>query len=293
MEQFLQILILGLSLGGVYALMSSGLTLIFGVMRIVNLAHASFIVVAAYISYWAFKLIGMDPILSVIITFPIMFLVGLLVYKLIFAKVIESSRFVEITVLLTFALSLIIEGLLNYFFTGIYRSTTPIYCTECLYFGNLYFPEGQFYATIVSVIILLGLFLFLRYTRLGNAIRATTQNRTAAKTVGVNVDRISMLTFGIGTGLAGASGSLVSFLFTFYPAKHMDWGTIILALIVLGGMGSLFGSLVGSFILSVIAAFVSYYFGPTWSPITFYSALFIILLIRPQGLFGKKMELSR
>jgi branched-chain amino acid transport system permease protein len=292
MDQLLQILILGLSLGGVYALMSSGLTLIFGVMRIVNLSHAAFIVVAAYISYWAFKLIGLDPILSMFITFPVMFLVGIIVYKLLFAKVIENSRFVEITVLITFALSLIIEGLLNYFFTGIYRSTTPSYCTDCFYLGSLYFPKSQLYATGISVLILLGLFLFLRLTSLGNAIRATTQNRTAAKTVGVNVDRISMLTFGIGTALAGASGSLVSFLFTFYPAKHMDWGTIILALIVLGGMGSLFGSLVGSFVLSITAAFVSYHFGPTWSPITFYSALFIILLFRPQGLFGKKMELS-
>jgi len=292
MTQISQIIILGLSLGGVFALMSSGMTLIFGVMRIVNLAHAAFIVMAAYIAYWAFKLLGMDPILSIVITIPVMYLFGLLVYRVLFAKLIDNPRFVELTVLITFALSLVIEGLLSYFFTGIYRSTTPRYATDTLNFGPFYFPEGQFYATVVSIILLVGLWALLRYTRLGYAIRATTQNRTAAKTVGVNVHQISMITFGLGTALAGASGSLVSFLFTFFPAKHMEWVTIILALIVLGGMGSLIVSLVGSFLLSALAAYVSFNFGPTWSPITFYLALFLILLFRPQGLFGKKMELQ-
>jgi branched-chain amino acid transport system permease protein len=292
MAQYMQILILGLSLGGVFALMSSGLTLIFGVMRIVNLAHAAFIVMAAYIAYGAFRNFGVDPIVSILITLPVMFLFGVLVYRLLFSKIIENPRFVEITVLLTFALSLVIEGLLTYFFTGIYRSTTPRYTTSTLHFGSFYFPEGQFYATVISILLLIGLLVFLRTTRLGYAIRATTQNRTAAKTVGVNVHRISMITFGLGTALAGASGSLVSFLFTFFPAKHVEWVTIILALIVLGGMGSLLGSLVGSFLLSAVAAVVSFNFGPTWSPITFYLALFLILLFRPQGLFGKKMELQ-
>jgi len=116
------------------------------------------------------------------------------------------------------------------------------------------------------------------------------QNRTAAKTVGVDVARISLLTFGIGTALAGASGSLVSFIFTFYPAVHWDWIAVMMALIVLGGMGSLLGSLVGSFVLAIVAGFVGHFFGPVWSTITFFLALFVILLVRPQGLFGKKLE---
>jgi branched-subunit amino acid ABC-type transport system permease component len=141
MAQYVQILILGLSLGGVFALMSSGLTLIFGVMRIVNLAHAAFIVIAAYISYWAFNNIGLDPILSILITFPTMFLLGVLVYRVLFSKVIENTRFVEITVLLTFALGLVIEGLLTYFYTGIYRSTTPRYATDTLHLGSILFSR--------------------------------------------------------------------------------------------------------------------------------------------------------
>jgi len=285
-----QVLIFGISLGGVYALMASGLTLIFGVMNIVNLAHAAFMVVAAYIALGLFDGLGLDPIASVVVTMPVMFLVGMGVYRVLFSRIAESSRFVESTVLLTFATAMVIEGVLSFLFTGIYRSTNPTYTTDTLHFGPVYFPEGQFYATIVSVTLLLGLWAFLRTTRTGYAIRATMQNRTAAKTVGVDVARISLLTFGIGTALAGASGSLVSFIFTFYPAVHWDWIAVMMALIVLGGMGSLLGSLVGSFVLAIVAGFVGHFFGPVWSTITFFLALFVILLVRPQGLFGKKLE---
>ncbi len=287
---YLQVLIFGISLGGVYALMASGLTLIFGVMNIVNLAHAAFMLIAAYIALTLFKTFGIDPIASVVITMPILFLFGMAVYKLLFSRIAESSRFVESTVLLTFALATVIEGVLSFLFTGIYRSTTPAYTTETLHFGLLYFPAGQFYATVVSVVLLVALWIFLRTTRTGYAIRATMQNRTAAKTVGVDVAKISLITFGIGTALAGASGSLITFIFTFYPAVHWDWIAIMMALIVLGGMGSLMGALVGSFLLAIVAGFVGHFIGPVWSTVTFFLALFVILLVRPQGLFGKKVE---
>jgi branched-chain amino acid transport system permease protein len=290
MLQFIQILILGLSLGGVYALMSSGLTLIFGVMRIVNLSHAAFIIIAAYISYWLFQIYQIDPIVSVLVTMPVMFLIGILVYKLLFSRLADSSRFIDSTVLLTFALGLIVEGTLSYFFSGIYRSTSPRYAMAALNFGPLYFPEGQFYSTLLSVGLLLALWAFLRYTRIGYSIRATMQNRMAARTVGVDVDRPSLITFGIGMALAGASGALISFLFTFFPAKHWEWIAMLMSLIVLGGMGSLLGALIGALSLGVISSFVSFHFGPTWSPITFFLALFVILLVRPQGLLGKKLE---
>ncbi len=290
MLQFVQIFILGLSLGGVYALMSSGLTLIFGVMRIVNLAHAAFIIIAAYISYFLFQNFQLDPLLSMLVTVPAMFIFGILIYKLLFSRLAESARFVDSTVLLTFALGLVVEGTLSYFFSGIYRSTSPRYAMAALDLGPLYFPEGQFYATLTSISLLVLLWAFLRFTRTGYAIRATMQNRMAARTVGVNVDRVSLITFGLGAALAGASGALISFLFTFFPAKHWEWISLLMALIVLGGMGSLLGALVGSLLLGVASAFVSFHFGPIWSPITFFLALFIILMVRPQGLFGKKLE---
>ena len=291
MIQNLQIVILGLALGGVFALMASGLTLIFGVMGIVNLAHAAFMVLASFIAFFAFKNLGIDPIVSIAVTMPVMFMVGIVVYRLLFARSIADPHKRAVTVLVTFALALVIEGTLGFVFSNIYRSTNPSYASDAILFGPFFLPEGQFYAMLLSMVILIGLWAFLQYTRTGYAIRATMYNRTAAEVVGVNVDRISMLVFGIGMALAGASGSLLSFLFSFYPSKHWEWVAILLSLVVLGGMGSLLGALIGALVLSVIAAFVSTNFGPTWSPATFYLALFVILLVRPQGLLGKKPEL--
>jgi len=290
MNQILQILMLGLCLGGVYALMSSGMTLIFGVMRIVNLAHAAFIVLGAYLAFWLFKLWNVDPIVSVAVTMPALFLIGIGYYRLVFAKRADNPRFTDITVLITFATGLVIEGVLAFFFTGIYRSTTPVYAQKSFLFGDFFLPQSQVYATVISIVLIVALWLFLRYTRIGNAIRATMQNRNAAQVVGVNVTWISTLAFGIGLAMAGASGSLISFIFTFYPAKHVAWIGMIMCLVVLGGMGSLMGSLVASFLLATAAAFVNFYFGASYAPITFYLALFLILLFRPQGLFGKEVE---
>jgi len=292
MTHVIQVAILGLLLGGVYALMASGLTLMFGVMRIVNLAHGVFIIAACYLAYFLFSGPGWDPFVSLLVTVPVFFVLGLLVYTAFFPRIEGSPRFGEMTVLLTFALALIVEGLLSFFFTGTFRSTDPSYATEAILIGDLFIPKAQLFASITSVVLLIGLWIFLYFTKTGYAVRATMQNRTAAQIVGVNVRRISTISFGVGMALAGASGSLLSFLFPFFPNSHWRWIAILLALIVLGGLGSLKGAVIGAVILAVAAAFVSDQFGPTWSPITFFGALFLVLLIRPQGLFGREARVG-
>jgi branched-chain amino acid transport system permease protein len=192
------------------------------------------------------------------------------------------------TVLLTFSVALILEGAMGYAFTGIYRSTNPGYATGSLTIGSAFVPLGQLYAAITSVVLLLALAAFLYFTKAGFAIRATMQNRSAAQIVGVNVRHYSTIAFGLGMALAGASGSLMSYLFSFFPGRHWQWVALLLSLIVLGGLGSLKGAVIGALILAVASAFVSDAFGSTWSPLTFFLALFLILLIRPQGLFGRE-----
>jgi branched-chain amino acid transport system permease protein len=193
-------------------------------------------------------------------------------------------------VLLTFSLALVVEGILGYFFSNIYRSANPEYATSALTLDPFYLPEGQAYATLLSIAFVVLLWAFLKFTRTGYAIRATMQNLDAAKVVGVDVEKVSTISFGLGMAMAGASGSLLSFLFTFYPGKHWQWIAMLLSLIVLGGMGSLIGALVGSFLLAIASAFVSHYLGLTWSPLTFFLVLFVVLLFRPEGIFGKKAE---
>jgi len=244
------------------------------------------------VSFWLFKLIGLDPILSMPIAAIALFFVGLGVYKLIFEREAASAKYSEMTVLLTFGLALCVDGLLGTLFANTQRITTPPYATDVIFIGDVFIPKGQLYAGIASIAVIGGLFLFLRFTRFGYAIRATTQNRAAAQLMGVNVGFVSLITFGIGLGLAGAAGALVSFIFSFFPAKHWEWIAILMSLVVLGGMGKLMGVIVAALLLSVIAAFVGATIGSTWSTMTFFLALFVILLVRPQGLFGEKPEES-
>lgn len=290
MTEIIQIFVIGAVLGGVYALMASGLTLVFGVMKIINLAHPIFIIIGAYVSYWLFKLVGLDPILSMPIAMIVMFCIGIVVYKLIFERDASSAKYSEMTVLLTFAVALSLDGLLGVSFGNIHRITSPSYAVEAIMLGDIFLPKGQFYASLISVSLIVALAAFLKYTRFGYAIRATTQNRDAAQLLGVNVGLVSTITFGIGIALAGASGALISFIFSFFPARHWEWIALLMSLIVLGGMGKLLGAVVGAFLLAIVSAFIGSYFGSTWSMMTFYLALFLILLVRPQGLFGEKME---
>lgn len=291
MFDILQILILGLALGGVIALMGSGLSLVFGVMRIVNLAHPAMIIVGAYITYWAYRAWGIDPLLMMPIAAIATAGLGLIIYKLMFEKEAKSAKYSEMTVLLTFALAMMIEGGLGGFFTNTQRATSPDYATESFFLADVFIPKGQLYAAVASLVIIGALSLFLKYSRLGYAIRATTQNRDAAELLGVNVKFICALSFAIGIGLAGAAGSLVSFVFSFFPAKQWEWIAMLMSVVVLGGMGSILGTVVGALILSVVAAFVGTWIGATWSTMTFFLALFVILLVRPQGLFGERPEI--
>ncbi|TGD65225.1 branched-chain amino acid ABC transporter permease [Tabrizicola sp. WMC-M-20] len=292
MEQIIQTLILGIALGGVFALMGSGLSLVFGVMRIVNLAHPSLIIAGAYVTYWGFRLWGIDPLVMLPVAAVVLAGIGVLLYKLVFEREARSAKYSEMTVLLTFATAMIVEGALGFMFTNTQRVTSPGYATDAIFIGNVFIPMGQLYAGIVSLVIIGALAAFLKYSRFGNAIRATAQNRDAAELLGVNVNLVGIMSFAIGIGLAGAAGALVSFVFSFFPAKHWEWVAVLMSLVVLGGMGSILGTVLASFLLSIIAAFVGVWFGSTWSTMTFFLALFLILLVRPQGLFGEKPELA-
>lgn len=289
MSQIVQLTILGILLGGVYAVMATGLTMVYGVMGIINLAHAGFMVIGAYISFEMFSRWGVDPFVSILVTGPALFVIGVVTYRLLFAPITENPRFGEMTVLVSFGLALVIEGLLGAGFTNIYHRSDVSYGTATWDLGAIFIPQGQVYGFAASLVMLGLLWAFLYLTKTGYAIRATMQNRSAAQIVGVNVDRVSTIAFGIGVGTAGAAGSLLSYLFTFFPGAHWQWIALLLSLIVVGGLGSMGGALVGGIGLAIVAAYVTDIFGPTWSQMTFYVALFIVLLVRPQGLFGKPL----
>ena len=290
MIYILQVIILGLCLGFVYALMATGLTLIFGVMRIVNLAHPIFILCGAYVAYWLFVLYGLDPILAIPIAAIVCGVLGAIVYKLVFEKDAGSQKYSEMTVLLTFGTAMILDGTLSFFFKNTQRVTSPSYATDAFFIGDIFLPTAQLYSGLVSLSLIVALALFLKFSTLGVAIRATSLSRVNAELVGINVKFVCLFSFILGCALAGCAGSLVSFVSSFFPAKHFEWIAVLMSLVVLGGMGSILGAVTAAIVLSVLASLVGAFLAPSWSTMVFFLALFVILLIRPQGMFGKYLS---
>ena len=280
----IQTIILGLLVGGVYALMSSGLTLIFGVMRVINVAHGAFLIFAAYCTYWLFQLLGIDPILSIIFTAPLLFGLGWLIQRYVLSRIESPERS---SVIITFALAVTLEGLMGTAWKTTLRSVKPEYATEVLKILTYRLPATRLAGFVAALLMLLILYLLLQHTNLGRAIRATMQDRNAAQLVGVNVQMVSAMTFGIGVATAAAGGSLLSMIYSFNASSQTDWITRVLSVIVLGGMGSLPGAFIAALILGVMEQLTAVMVTLYWSPIVFYLLLFLTLIFRPQGLMGE------
>ena len=283
----IQTIILGLLVGGVYALMSSGLTLIFGVMRVINVAHGAFLILGAYLTYWLFQLTGLDPIISIVLTAPILFLIGWGVQRYVLSRLENPERS---SVLVTFALAITMEGLMGTFWKTTLRSVKPEYAAEVIKFMTYRIPVTRLIGFAGALLVLLILYLILYRTNLGRAIRATIQDRNAAQLVGVNVQAVSALTFGIGIATAAVGGSLLSMIYSFNASSQTDWITRVLSIIVLGGMGSLPGAFIAALILGVMEQLTAVTVTLYWSPIVFYLFLFLTLIFRPQGLMGETVR---
>ena len=288
MAQLLQALVLGLLIGGVYGLLAAGLTLIFGVMRVVNVAHGAFLVLVAMLTWWMWHQTGIDPIVAAVVTTPLMFGFGWVLYRLLIIRIRESPP--SMSVLLTFGLALTVEGVLNVTAGNKFRSATPRYFEESFRVAGISLPKPQTYGFLAAVAVLALLYLVLTRTWTGRAIRATSQNPTGAALVGVCATGTATLAFALGTATAGVGGSILSVLYPFFPASHYDWISRLLGITVLGGMGSLPGALVGALILGLAETLTATYGSLQWSSLVFYIVILLVLLVRPQGLFGTRLR---
>lgn len=288
MTELVQTLILGLLIGGVYALMASGLTLIFGVMDIINVAHGAFLILAAFLTYTLWSWIGLDPLASIVITTPAMFAFGWLIYKGTMTRIRGAG--VASSVLLTFALALVLEGVMGLVWGNTSHAVRAPYFNESFSVGDLFLPKAQVYGCLVAIGVLVALYVFLARTWLGRAIRASAVNAQGAQLVGVNVAGVATMTFAIGVATAGAAGSIVSVLYPFLPGTHYLWISRLLGIIVLGGMGSLPGAVAGALLLGVAETMTSTYISPAWATAVPYVVIFVVLLVRPQGLMGAKLR---
>jgi branched-chain amino acid transport system permease protein len=284
-HEVVQAVILGVLIGGVYALMASGLTLVFGIMKVINVAQGALVILAAYLSYALFSHLHIDPFLSILIVTPAMFVLGVAV-QLAFVRSLRGPDASELSLLVTWALALGIEGVLSVIFKTTYRVTTPSYADSTWTIFGYQFSVVRVLAFVASAVILFLLSVLLTRTRFGRSVRATVQNPTAATLLGVDANRVQTLSFGLGVSMAAAAGAVYGVIYPFNPGSHYDLISRLLTIVVLGGLGSLGGAVVAALAMGVIEAIVAVEISPIWSSFSFFVVLIAFLLVRPQGVFG-------
>jgi branched-chain amino acid transport system permease protein len=285
MTQLVQTLIFGALLGGVYALMATGLTLTFGVMRIVNMAHGAFLILSAYLCYSLWSHFGIDPLAGAfIVTIP-MAVTGVLLYKLVIERVQRIDP--GLTIVATFALAIIAEAAVALAWGPNPVLTTPQYFNQSLHLDSLVVPSGQLYACLLSLGVTVALQVVVRRTWLGHAITAASENVEGARLVGVEPVKVGMWIFAIATASTAFGGGALSFLYQFTPDSQDVWIGITLSVVILGGLGSIPGALGAGLLLGLAEAGTSTYISVQWATAVPTLMILIVLTVRPQGLFTR------
>jgi len=281
-----QLLVSTVLLGGIYALIAVGLTLIFGIMRVVNFAHGEFLMLGMYLAFWAFTLWHIDPYFILVVAVPLFFAVGLGVYALVMRGVIHASHNVQIFT--TVGLSTALQNLALVFWTGDFRFVRPWHSGVVLRIGGGAFNLSQVVAFAVAVLFTLSLFAFMKWTHAGRVMRATAQDGEAATLVGINTDRVYRLAFAIGIACVGVAGVLISPLYSVYPTAGLQFVLLAYVVVVLGGLGDMVGALLGSLIVAAVEVIGSYLFGSAWKEVIYFVLFIAVLVLRPAGLFGQR-----
>jgi branched-chain amino acid transport system permease protein len=281
----IQLVISGLLIGSIYALMSIGLTLIFGVLRVVNFAHGEFLMIAMY-GAWAFsKLLGLNPYIAAIAVVPAMFLFGALVYRLVIGSALEKPHLV--VVFATMGLSIFLQNGALMAMTADLRDVPPIF-GRSISVRHIFIKGELLLGFVITLACTIALQWVIKYTFLGKAIRATVQDGEAAKLMGIAVPKIFLITFAAGSALVGLAACVMLPLFSVFPTVGLNFVLIAFVIVVLGGMGSIEGALLGGFCVGVVQSVGSYYVAPAFGQLFFFVLFLLVMIFRPNGLFGQK-----
>jgi branched-chain amino acid transport system permease protein len=272
--------------GGVYALMAIGLTLIFGVLDIINIAQGILVVLAAYLSYLLSVHLHLDLFVGLLVTIPVMFALGVATYWL-FMRRLRGRERTSMSLLASYAVMIIIEGALYLGFGPNYVGLNAWYVSHTLHVAGIYLPYIYLLGFGLAVLLVAGLYLMLYRTRFGRSLRATMQDQVAARLIGIDVNRVAALAFGVGVAVTAIGGMVFGAVNTFNPNSGYDLISRLLAIIILGGLGSIAGALAAAIFMTTIESIVTIW-SPTWSVVVFYAALVIVLTFRPAGLFGRR-----
>jgi branched-chain amino acid transport system permease protein len=284
--ELLQAIVDGILTGGVYALMAAGLTLIFGVMDIINIAQGVMVVLGAYLSYELSVHLGIGLLPGLLITVPAMFLLGVAMEFFFMRRLRDADR-TGMSILVTFAIAILIEGILSAIFGVDYVQLHASYVDKSVHVLGFYLPYIYLIGFALAVLLMAALYYMLYRTKFGRAVRASLQNRTAADLIGVNVNRTRTISVGIGVAVTAIGGMVFGATTAFNPSSGYDLISRLLAIVILGGMGSIGGAMAAAVLLLVINDVVAVAWSPTWAPLVFFAVLVVVLSVRPQGLFGR------
>ncbi len=284
MSDFLGVLIYGLLLGGVYGLVGLGVNLVFGVVRILNFAQGELIMVSMYAAYFCSTTLGIDPYLTVVLVVPAMFLFGALIQRSIMQR-LQNEPMMQMFA--TFGLLMVLQNVVLAATHGVALNTTSPLASKVWIADGLRFSVPRLLIFAATTLITFGLHLFLHRTMPGKAVRALTQDRRAARVVGINVERVYVITFGVGAALTGLAGVLLAPLYTLSPGIGQDFIFAAFAVVVLGGLGSVWGAYIGGLVIGLAEAFAGFYIDSALKTAVWFTLFIVVLIVRPSGLLGQ------
>lgn len=281
----LQSIVSGLLMGGIFALLGVGFSLAWGVMKVINIAHAAFGILAAYVAYWGLALYHVDPILSLGVSLPLLFVCGLIVHRFLIQPITRARDIVVASMILTFGLAIVLENLMLYAWSPDERLITTAYSSKAIFLGEIIIKVSNLIGFVLSILGITAIYLFLHHTHTGKAVRATWQEPEGAALQGINLRRVSMITFALAIASAGAGGVAMAYMYSFNPPAHNLWLIFLFLVVILGGVGSVLGSAAAGLMIGLIIGISSAFFPQQWINVLLFGLLMVILLIKPQGLF--------
>jgi branched-chain amino acid transport system permease protein len=285
-----QNLVFGLLVGALYGLVALGLSLVFGVTKFLNVAHGELLMLGGYLSFWIFSSLGLDPFLTIPTTMLFLFVIGAVLYGLVFSRTVklpEESK-VKNTLLVAFGLSVILQNIALRIWTADERGIPTDYSLVSFTLLGVRFPLIRLISLGVAILFLIALQIFLRKTYTGKAIRATVQNWEAASLMGIDIHKVYLLAFSLGAVLAGVAGTLVAVNYSIQPVMGLGWTMKALIVMVLGGLGNIPGTFVGGLILGMTESATSFFISSNYREVAGLVLFLLVLIFRPQGLFGTK-----
>jgi len=289
LESFAQTLLFGLFVGGIYGIAAVGLSLVFGVLKMLNIAHGELLMLGGYVSFWVFNVLGMDPFFSLLIVIPVLFLIGLALDRLVYRHVVRlvGEEKIKNSLLVSFGLTLVIQNLARWGFTPDERTIQVSYAGAGLNLLGVTLPYTRLGGLAIALVVTVLLHFFLHRTYPGKAILATAENWESAELAGINIHRVYMLTFALGASLAAIAGTMVITTYGISPSVGILWTLKALIIVVLAGTGSILGAFPAGLLLGVVEALSGAFIGQTYREVIGLVMFLLVLILRPQGLFTR------